>query len=122
MTRVASSCKGGVLSISKALNVASVIDFKKTGAQDHIVVLGLGKTVADLQPQFDEIQKCPGRGLHCYRPAPAGSGFDFLVAFFYPKLGDHVCGSAHCALAVYWSKKLGKNDFVAYAASPRGGY
>ncbi|CAL5425928.1 unnamed protein product [Camellia sinensis] len=119
-----SSAEEELLSISKALNVASVIDFKKTGAQDHIVVLGLGKTVADLQPQFDEIQKCPGRGLIVTGPAPAGSGFDFFSRFFYPKLGvmeDHVCGSAHCALAVYWSKKLGKNDFVAYAASPRGG-
>ena len=25
-----------------------------------------------------------------------------------------VCGNAHCALAPYWSKKLGKCDFVAY--------
>ena len=28
---------------------------------------------------------------------------------------DPVCGSAHCALAVYWSKKLGKCDLHAYA-------
>ncbi|MBA0610413.1 hypothetical protein Godav_011271, partial [Gossypium davidsonii] len=34
---------------------------------------------------------------------------------------DPVCGSAHCALAPYWSQKLGKLDFVAHAASPRGG-
>ena len=27
---------------------------------------------------------------------------------------DPVCGSAHCSLAVYWAKKLGKSDFVAY--------
>ncbi|GKU86627.1 hypothetical protein SLEP1_g1129 [Rubroshorea leprosula] len=34
---------------------------------------------------------------------------------------DPVCGSAHCALTPYWSQKLGKCDFIAYAASPRGG-
>ncbi|KAL9267007.1 putative isomerase, partial [Drosera capensis] len=34
---------------------------------------------------------------------------------------DPVCGSAHCALALYWSKRLNKHDFVAYAASPRSG-
>ncbi|XP_022771085.1 uncharacterized protein LOC111314216 isoform X2 [Durio zibethinus] len=34
---------------------------------------------------------------------------------------DPVCGSAHCALAPYWSQKLGKCDFIAHAASPRGG-
>ena len=28
---------------------------------------------------------------------------------------DHVCGSANCALALYWSKRLGKCDLVAYA-------
>jgi len=27
---------------------------------------------------------------------------------------DPVCGGAHCALAPYWSKKLGKCDFNAY--------
>ncbi|XVF72442.1 hypothetical protein PTKIN_Ptkin12aG0121700 [Pterospermum kingtungense] len=34
---------------------------------------------------------------------------------------DPVCGSVHCALAPYWSQKLGKCDFVAYSASPRSG-
>nr|POE81621.1 putative isomerase [Quercus suber] len=34
---------------------------------------------------------------------------------------DHVCGSANCALALYWSKRLGKRDLVAYAASARSG-
>lgn len=28
---------------------------------------------------------------------------------------DPVCGSAHCALAPYWSQKLGKLDVVALA-------
>jgi hypothetical protein len=27
---------------------------------------------------------------------------------------DPVCGSAHCGLAPYWSKKLGKSDLKAY--------
>lgn len=27
---------------------------------------------------------------------------------------DPVCGSAHCGLAPYWSKELGKCDLVAY--------
>jgi predicted PhzF superfamily epimerase YddE/YHI9 len=32
-----------------------------------------------------------------------------------------VTGSAHCALTPYWSAKLGKQELVAYQASPRGG-
>lgn len=37
--------------------------------------------------------------------------FVFQIKFFQ----DPVCGSAHCALAPYWCKKLGKCDFVALA-------
>ncbi len=34
---------------------------------------------------------------------------------------DPVTGSLHCALAPYWSAKLGKARLTAYQASPRGG-
>lgn len=50
---------------------------------------------------------------------------DFVSRFFAPQLGvdeDPVTGSAHCLLAPYWSKKLGKNEMAAYQASNRGGY
>jgi PhzF family phenazine biosynthesis protein len=110
--------------ISKALNGASMIELKKTTTdQDLFVVLPSGKTVADLQPQFNEIQRWSGRGVIVTGIAPSGSGFDFFSRFFCPKFGineDPACGSAHCALATYWAKKLGKCDFVAYQASPRG--
>ncbi|CAN4085725.1 unnamed protein product [Withania somnifera] len=88
------------------------------------ILLPSGEAVAECQPQIDQIQNCPGRGMIITGPAPQGSGFDFYSRFFCPKLGideDPVCGSAHCALAPYWHKKLGKCDFVALAASPRGG-
>nr|VDD12388.1 unnamed protein product [Brassica rapa] len=34
---------------------------------------------------------------------------------------DPVFGSAHCALAHYWSLKMNKCDFLAYQASRRNG-
>jgi predicted PhzF superfamily epimerase YddE/YHI9 len=34
---------------------------------------------------------------------------------------DPVTGSAHCLLAPYWAKKLGKTDMQAFQASKRGG-
>lgn len=52
------------------------------------------------------------------------SEYDFISRFFAPQLGideDPVTGSAHCLLAPYWSKKLGKSTFDAYQASLRGG-
>lgn len=112
-----------VSAISKSLNGASVMEIKKTST-DLLVVLPSGNAVAEVEPQFGEIKNCPGRGIIITGPAPAGSGFDFFSRFFCPKLGineDPVCGSAHCALVPYWSKRLGKCDFVAYQASPRSG-
>ncbi|XP_042457259.1 uncharacterized isomerase BH0283-like isoform X3 [Zingiber officinale] len=88
------------------------------------VELSSTKEILNLQPNFEEIQKCARGSLAVTAPAPAGSEFDFFTHYFCPKFGvyeDHVCGSVHCALAPYWSKKLGKNNLVAYMASPRSG-
>ncbi|CAN6455967.1 unnamed protein product [Victoria cruziana] len=78
----------------------------------------------DLQPQFNVLKNFPGRGIIVTAASSPSSGVDFISRFFCPRLGideDPVTGSAHCALASYWSKKLGKHDFTAYQASPRGG-
>ncbi|KHN27699.1 Putative isomerase [Glycine soja] len=91
------------------------------------VVVTSGKAVSELQPKLDAIVKCPERGQLLLQARDLTSIFD--SSFFCPKFGineDPVCGSAHCALASYWSKKLGKCDFNAYQitseqASPRGG-
>ncbi|XVF72438.1 hypothetical protein PTKIN_Ptkin12aG0121300 [Pterospermum kingtungense] len=114
-----------VSSIAKALNDAPLIDIKRTTTTDDIlVVLPSGKAVTEVEPQFDDILKCPGRGIIVSGVAPPDSEFDFISRFFCPKYGvneDPVCGSAHCALATYWSQKLEKCDFIAYQASARGG-
>ncbi len=50
--------------------------------------------------------------------------YDFVSRFFAPGAGideDPVTGSAHCCLGPYWSRRLGKKEFVAYQASDRGG-
>ncbi|KAE9611495.1 putative phenazine biosynthesis PhzF protein [Lupinus albus] len=103
----------------------SITDIKRTQiGGDLLVVVTSGTSVTELQPQVDAIVKCPGRGIIVSAIAPPGSGFDFYSRFFCPKTGineDPVTGSAHCALALYWSNKLGKSDFNAYQASPRGG-
>jgi len=49
--------------------------------------------------------------------------YDFISRFFVSRVGvneDPVTGSAHCKLVEYWQKKLGKSQFLAYQASPRG--
>ncbi|XP_030523584.1 uncharacterized isomerase BH0283-like [Rhodamnia argentea] len=112
------------LSISRVFDGASIVEVKKTAKDDLLVVFSSGKAVEDLQPQFDKIRSCEGRGVVITGLAQPDSGFDYVNRFFCPKLGvneDPVCGSANCFLAPYWSKKLRKNDFVVHAASPRGG-
>lgn len=111
--------------ISKAFGGVFVIDVKMTTNLGYlIVVVPSAKSVEDMQPDFDAIGKLPVGDIIVTGNAPPESGFDFYSRFFAPKLGineDPVTGSAHCSLASYWNKELGKCDFVAYQASPRGG-
>ncbi|KAL3746174.1 hypothetical protein ACJRO7_015167 [Eucalyptus globulus] len=97
--------------VSKVLNGTSIVEIKKTAKGNHFIVIPSGKEVEEFESQYGEIQRCPGRGVIITGSAHPDLGFDF----------DPVCGSAHCALAPYWSEKLGKNDLIAFAASPRGG-
>lgn len=56
--------------------------------------------------------------------APGDEGYDFVSRHFAPAKGipeDPVTGAAHCALAPYWAKRLGKTEFHAFQASRRGG-
>ena len=53
-----------------------------------------------------------------------GDSEDIASRVFVPYLGideDPVTGSAHAALAVYWAKRLGRNEFTALQASARTG-
>ena len=74
-------------------------------------------------PDFREVARLGGRGLIVTARATAKK-FDFVSRFFGPAVGvdeDPVTGSAHCALAPYWSEKLGKTRMRGYQASARGG-
>jgi predicted PhzF superfamily epimerase YddE/YHI9 len=56
--------------------------------------------------------------------AASAGAYDFVSRFFAPAMGideDMVTGSAHCALGPYWSARLGRSEFAAFQASPRGG-
>jgi PhzF family phenazine biosynthesis protein len=49
---------------------------------------------------------------------------DFVSRCFGPAYGideDPVTGSSHCALAPYWSERLGTTNLIAFQASERGG-
>ncbi|KAE8708152.1 putative phenazine biosynthesis protein [Hibiscus syriacus] len=114
-----------VSAISKALNGADIIDIKRAKPDDYfLVVLPSAKSVMELKPEIDDIRKYGAEGVIVSGAAPMESGFDFASRCFFPRNGideDPVTGSAHCTLAPYWSKKLGKCELMAYQASARGG-
>lgn len=118
-------CKSeDISSFPETLYDSSVVNVQKTSAGDLIVELSSGKDLADVKPNFVELGRYVGRGIILTAPAPPDTGFDIFSRFFCPNFGideDPVCGTAHCALAPYWSRKLGKHNIIAYQASPRGG-
>ena len=90
---------------------------------DYLVELHSEAEVRNLKPDHTPLAKLPVRGVVVTAVATT-PGFDFVSRFFAPGSGvpeDPVTGSAHCALAPYWAAKLGKTEFLAYQASPRGG-
>jgi predicted PhzF superfamily epimerase YddE/YHI9 len=81
------------------------------------------EVVRNLSPDFGRLRALQVRGIMVTSIAESEK-FDFVSRFFAPGAGideDPVTGSAHCCLGPYWSKKLGKDEMVAYQASARGG-
>jgi len=90
---------------------------------DYLVEVESEAIVRALQPDFGRLRAVPMRGVIVTSKA-SSDAFDFVSRFFAPGSGvdeDPVTGSAHCCLAPYWGKRLGKVEMVGYQASPRGG-
>ena len=91
---------------------------------DYLVEIASESAVRRLNPDLTAIACVAARGVIVTSRADQNSEYDFVSRFFAPQSGvpeDPVTGSAHCALAPYWSAKLGKNELRAFQASPRGG-
>jgi PhzF family phenazine biosynthesis protein len=89
----------------------------------YLAELESENAVRTLKPDFSNLGK-PEIGSVIVTSRASTKGYDFVSRFFAPIVGideDPVTGSAHCCLGSYWSRKLGKNEFVAYQASARGG-
>ena len=89
---------------------------------DLICVFDDEEQVRGMAPDQAALMKVEGR---LQNATARGSEADCVSRSFAPKLAvaeDPVCGSAHCQIADYWSKVLGKNEIHAYQASKRGGH
>ena len=90
---------------------------------DYLVQVDSEETVRALKPDFPALKNIPVRGVIVTTRA-VSPGYDFISRFFAPAAGvneDPVTGSAHCTLGPFWSRQLGKKEFLAYQASERGG-
>lgn len=89
--------------------------------RDLLCVLEDEKTVRSIQPDTEALLSLDGLLLHVTAP---GETYDSVSRTFAPKLKvyeDPVCGSGHCHIVPYWSRRLGMGSLVCCQASSRGG-
>lgn len=90
---------------------------------NYLALLPDEATLRGVVPDGAALIRIGKPGLIVTAPS-SDSQFDFLSRYFAPVKGileDPVTGSAHCMLAPFWAARLGKTDFTAWQASPRGG-
>ena len=105
----------------QALNL-EVKNYYRAG-EDILLELHSENDVTHYVPELEKIAALDARGLIITAPS-SNNERDFVSRFFAPVVGineDPVTGSAHCSLAVLWSKQLGKNNLRAHQLSKRGG-
>ncbi|MFJ9118369.1 PhzF family phenazine biosynthesis protein [Streptomyces sp. NPDC102394] len=92
---------------------------------DLLVELADEKTVRALSPDLRALGAYSQRGIIATaRAADPAQGYDFVSRCFFPNVGideDPVTGSAHTALAPFWSQRLGGTILTGLQASPRSG-
>jgi len=90
---------------------------------DYLVEVESAAAVRGARPDYGVLRKMTVRGVIVTARSDSPD-FDFISRFFAPGAGideDPVTGSSHTCLGPYWSKRLGKTEFLAYQASARGG-
>lgn len=92
---------------------------------DLLVELADEAAVRALRPDFHALVACSRRGVIATAAAADPTrGYDFVSRGFFPRVGideDPVTGSAHTALAPFWSGRFGRDDLIGLQASTRSG-
>jgi PhzF family phenazine biosynthesis protein len=113
----------------EALGVAPDATYRTGALGDLLAVLRDEAAVRALAPDFAAIARVARRDrirgvIATAAASDPSSGYDFVSRFFAPADGipeDPVTGSAHTALAPYWSGRLGRGSLTGLQASARGG-
>ncbi|GAA0465391.1 PhzF family phenazine biosynthesis protein [Streptomyces sp. NPDC046215] len=92
---------------------------------DLLVELADERTVRELTPDTPALARHSGRGvIVTARAEDPARGYDFVSRGFFPNVGideDPVTGSAHTALAPFWSARLGRDELTGLQGSARTG-
>src|SRR5580692_2083760 len=91
-------------------------------AFNYMVVVESATVVRGVAPDMAALVRMDRPGVIV--TAAGDGGYDFVSRYFAPAKGvpeDPVTGAAHCMLAPFWAKRLGKTEFRAFQASHRGG-
>ncbi|MEV3930626.1 MULTISPECIES: PhzF family phenazine biosynthesis protein [unclassified Streptomyces] len=106
---------------------ASPLSVHDTGERigDLLVELPDEAAVRALRPDFRALAACSRRGVVATAAsADPMSGYDYVSRGFFPRIGideDPVTGSAHTALAPFWSARFGRDGLTGLQASARSG-
>ena len=114
--------------LADALGVDPVAAYTTGALGDLLVELPDEAAVRGLTPDMSALTRLsgdtPSRGFLPTAAAYPAQGHDFVSRLFAPAAGipeDPVTGSAHTALAPFWSARLGKTDLVGTQLSARSG-
>ncbi|WP_069816944.1 PhzF family phenazine biosynthesis protein [Streptomyces sp. TP-A0874] len=92
---------------------------------DLLLELADEATVRSVAPDFAAIGRLSHRGVIVTAPAAdRRRGYDYVSRFFGPAVGideDPVTGSAHTALAPFWSPRMGREELTGLQVSARTG-
>ncbi|WP_328656493.1 PhzF family phenazine biosynthesis protein [Streptomyces sp. NBC_00334] len=92
---------------------------------DLLVEVADERTVRGLAPDLKALAAHSVRGvIATARAKDPARGYDYVSRCFFPNVGideDPVTGSAHTALAPFWSERLGRPDLTGLQASARSG-
>lgn len=92
-------------------------------SRDYVLVYESEEDILSLHPDKNHLESMDlgHGGIICTAP---GKEADFVSRFFTPGASifeDPVTGSAHCSLIPFWSKKLAKEELLAFQLSERKG-
>lgn len=111
--------------LTAALGTEPLGSYETGALGDLLVEVTDEQAVRTLTPEMGAIAGLAVRGvIVTAAAADSGSDYDYVSRFFAPRTGiveDPVTGSAHTALAPFWSRRLGRATLTGLQASPRTG-